>query len=357
MSRAQEPMRLSESDLFAPQVDAYLEAQKIQRRDIAETEERSWYEKIFYSSYFYLSLAGGLGAFLAWAAIEPFFDDAAVAEEEFNAGGFLLFPCMSAGVGLFLGSAEGMICRNLRRALLCASIGLGVGFVGGVASLLVAGIVFLIMSAVALAFSKNPQQNAMPTGIAFLILMMGRAAAWAIAAIPAGIGQGIALRDRKVVVNGLLGGVLGGLLGGILFDPISVMFTDVNGDASLSRAVGLTIIGLMVGFFVGVVEQWTKTAWLLMRTGPLAGKQFILYRNPTVIGSSPRADVYLFKDQAIEPRHALIHNRGGRYEIEDQDSADGVYVNGSLTRRRVLQPGDKIVLGKTVLEFAMRDAD
>jgi predicted ABC-type sugar transport system permease subunit len=45
--------------------------------------------------------------------------------------------------------------------------------------------------------------------------------AWAVAAIPAGIGQGIALRERKVGLNGLLGGVLGGLLGGLLFDPIS----------------------------------------------------------------------------------------------------------------------------------------
>ena len=45
------------------------------------------------------------------------------------------------------------------------------------------------------------------------------------AAIPAGIGQGIALRENKVLLNGLLGGVLGGLLGGLVFDPINVFFT------------------------------------------------------------------------------------------------------------------------------------
>jgi hypothetical protein len=151
--------------------------------------------------------------------------------------------------------------------------------------------------------------------------------------------------------------VLGGLLGGLLFDPISLVFVGPKGEATVSRAVGLTIIGLMVGFFVGVVEQWTKTAWLLMRSGALSGKQFILYKNPTVLGSSPRADIYLFKDPAIEPSHALIHNRGGRYEIEDQNSADGTYVNGVLVQRRILQAGDQIVLGKTVLEFSLRDAD
>jgi pSer/pThr/pTyr-binding forkhead associated (FHA) protein len=107
---------------------------------------------------------------------------------------------------------------------------------------------------------------------------------------------------------------------------------------------------------VGLVEQWTKTAWLLMKAGPLAGKQFVLYRNPTVIGSTPKAEIYLFKDDAIEPRHALIHNRGGRFEIEDQGTPDGTYVNGIPIRKQTLQTGDQIVIGKTVLEFALREA-
>ena len=60
-----------------------------------------------------------------------------------------------------------------------------------------------------------PQPDAMPTGLALLVLMMGRAAAWSIAAIPAGMGQGIALRERKVIINGVVGAVLGGLVGGL----------------------------------------------------------------------------------------------------------------------------------------------
>jgi hypothetical protein len=186
--------------------------------------------------------------------------------------------------------------------------------------------------------------------------MMGRATAWAGAAIPAGIGQGIALREWKVVLNGLLGGVLGGLLGGLAFDPINTVFKTADGGAAPSRAIGFTLIGLMVGLFVGIVEQWTKSAWLLMKAGPLAGKQFVISRNPTVLGSAPKADIYLFKDEAIEPRHALIHDRGGRFEIEDLDSADGTYVNGIPVRKQILKSGDQIVLGKTVLEFALKES-
>src|SRR5207249_3769586 len=95
------------------------------------------------------------------------------------------------------------------------------------------------------------RQGRIPRGFAFLVLMMGRGAAWAVAAIPAGIGQGIALRERKVVLNGLLGGVLGGLLGGLLFDPIDVLFNPEHDKAGLSRAVGFVAIGLLVGLFVG----------------------------------------------------------------------------------------------------------
>ena len=95
-------------------------------------------------------------------------------------------------------------------------------------------------------------------------------------------------------MNGLLGGVLGGLLGGLLFDPIDIMLSD-HTNASLSRAVGFAIVGIMVGLFVGLVERWTKTAWVLMKAGPLSGKQFVIYRNPTVIGSAAQGGYLYFQ--------------------------------------------------------------
>ena len=94
-----------------------------------------------------------------------------------------------------------------------------------------------------------------------------------------------------------------------------------------------------------------------MKKGPLAGKQFVLFKEATVLGSSPKAEIYLFKDDQIEPKHAVIYNRGGRFEIEDQGTPDGVYVNGIPVGSQILQSGDQIVIGKTVLEFALKDTD
>ncbi|MDR3636856.1 MAG: FHA domain-containing protein [Isosphaeraceae bacterium] len=353
MSQFPQPIRLGEGDLYSPRVEAYLEEQAVLNRGVPEVEPQPLIVRLIFSSYFYLSIASGLGAFVAWAIMEPFFDDPPVENPVWV--GIFLFPLVAGFVGLFLGATEGIMCRNLQRAVVSAVVGFGIGFAGGLVVLIPAGVVYAIMEALAASLRKPDDVGPMPKGIALCVHMIGRSLAWSLAAVPAGLGQGIALREKKVAMNGLLGGVLGGLIGGLLFDPIGLAFAGPNGQGDLSRCVGFTFIGLMVGLFVGLVEQWTKTAWLLMRAGPLAGKQFIIYRNPAVLGSSPKADIYLFKDEAIEPQHALVHNFGGRYEIEDWNTADGTYVNGIPVTKQILKPGDQIVLGKTVLEFALKE--
>lgn len=354
MTQSNDPIRLDYGDLHSQSVESYLEVRRAMRQRLGEQEAQPLLIRVIYSSWFYLAIASALGAFLAWACLEPFYDDNLEGQ---SVVAILWFPMVAGAVGLFLGGAEGLMCRNVLRAATSGVVGLGVGFAGGLILLIPTGMIFGLMTAVAVAFmDEPPAPNEMPTGFAFLILMMGRAAAWALISIPAGLGQGIALREKKVILNGAVGGVLGGLLGGLLFDPISLLFITEDGQAAVSRAIGFVTIGVLVGLFVGLVEGWTKTAWLHMRAGPLAGKQFVIHRDTTVLGSAPKADVYLFKDAAIEPRHAVIYNRGGRFEIEDCDTGDGTYVNQLPVKRHVLKSGDQIVLGQTVLEFIIKES-
>jgi hypothetical protein len=355
VSDTKETFRVERADLYAPGVEEYLDLQRAVQRDAAAIPQQPLVIRVIYSSWFYLAIASGLGAFVAWAVLEPFIDESNPMQHESDLVLLLVFPSVAGCIGLFLGAAEGLMCRNLGRAAISGLVGLGIGAGGGLISIFAGGIIFVITSAVALQLDKGHRQGELPTGFAFLVLMMGRGAAWAVAGIPAGLGQGIALREKKVMFNGIVGGVLGGLIGGFLFDPICALLSSSR-DASVSRGVGFTIIGLMVGLFVGLVEGWTKTAWLLMRAGPLAGKQFVLFRDTTVLGSSPKAEIYLFKDEAIEPRHAIIINRGGRFEIEDCNSQDGTYVNGVPIKRQLLANGDQIVMGKTVLEFQLKES-
>lgn len=349
-----EPLRITNEDLFSKTANEYVETQQWLNQTTDVTGDRPWLIKVIYANWFYLAFWCGLGGLSGWAIMEPTFDDNAIGESALS---FLLFPVVACCIGLFLGAAEGVMCRNYQRAMICGLVGLAIGFGGGLVALLAAGMVFGLMLQLAIAAWKNPQPGEAPGGFAFLILMMGRAAAWAIAAIPAGIGQGIALREKRVILNGLIGGVLGGLVGGLLFDPIGELLTTADGQATYSRAVGFTCIGLCVGCFVGLVEGWTKTAWIVMLKGPLAGKQFVLFRDTTVVGSTPKADIYLFKDDAIEPQHCIIYNRGGRFELVDQDTPDGTYVNGIPVKNTLLQTGDQIVMGKTVLEFSLKQSE
>jgi pSer/pThr/pTyr-binding forkhead associated (FHA) protein len=106
--------------------------------------------------------------------------------------------------------------------------------------------------------------------------------------------------------------------------------------------------------FVALVERLAREAWLRVRTGPLAGKSFVLYRSPTRLGSSPDCDIYLFKDAEIDPSHAQIHRVGTAYEVEDLGSRTGTTVGSAKIRRRRLASGDQITVGSTILEFEER---
>ena len=92
-----------------------------------------------------------------------------------------------------------------------------------------------------------------------------------------------------------------------------------------------------------------------MTAGPLKGKQFIIYRNPTLIGSSPRCDIYLFKDPVVEEAHAAIHQIRDGYELEDKGSKSGTYVNNVRVKRKRLVSSDQIRIGNALFVYSERE--
>src|SRR2546423_132240 len=129
MSTSKEPLRLDKEDLFSPRVDAFLEERDALSKGRAEVPATPLFFRIVYASWFYLAIAGGLGAFLAWAILEPFMDESKLRQDATTAlVGLLVFPTVAGSIGLFLGLVDGIMCRNLQRALTCALVGLGIGF-------------------------------------------------------------------------------------------------------------------------------------------------------------------------------------------------------------------------------------
>jgi hypothetical protein len=270
--------------------------------------------------------------------------------------GFLFFPITAAFVGLFIGAADGLVSRAFSRAFVGAFVGLGVSFLGAVVLSFPCHWLYSMIARMAIEMNTSGLPDK-PSAGAFILLMSGRGAAWALIGASMGMGPGVALKSKKLFWNGVIGGCVGGLLGGLLFDPINYVSggRSFSETADSSRAVGLVVIGVAVGVMIGLVELIAREAWIKMLAGPLAGKEFVIYKDPTTIGSSPKREIYLFKDPEVEPVHAKILRSGEGYEIEDQKTPAGTFVNGRRVQRQRLKNKDQIRIGQTVLLFTMKE--
>ena len=269
-----------------------------------------------------------------------------------SAAGLLLFPLVAGFIGLAIGGVDGAVCRLARRALLAGAVGLLVGFVGGFISSVLANLAYAPLNKLAMA---QMSQGGGLTPFAFLVQMAGRALGWCLAGMAMGLGQGIALRSGRLLLYGLIGGVIGGLLGGLLFDPIDLLLLGTDKpSAHWSRFIGLAIIGASVGAMIGLVELLARDAWLRMSEGPLAGKEFLIFKDNMRVGSSPRSDIYLFNDPAVASQHATLRTVGDNCEIEACSSRDVVTINNRPVTRTRLRHGDQIAIGRTVFVFQKR---
>jgi hypothetical protein len=442
-----EIIRISREEATSSHVDDLLKRQMSMRGEPGVTRDRG--KKWYYQNWFVLTLVGALGAFIAWAIIEPFFDDHLylqgtidavdtysdqgflakvkirgetiyvlsttreidkdgskhrvdldslragevvgaylsyveikdqteglpmasflVRSPELKAGSatkasleklqsqhrvssLLLFPLVAGLIGLFVGAADGLICHLPRRALLCGAVGLLVGLVGGFVCDIAAEIAYAPLTQLAMKQSKDPSFGLSTLG--FVIQVFARTLAWGMVGVAMGLGQGIALRSKRLLIYGLLGGIVGGLLGGMLFDPIDqILLGPDKPSAHWSRMVGITVIGASVGAMIGIVELLARDTWLRMTQGPLSGKEFILFKDVMNVGASPRSDIYLFNDPQVAGEHATIRTVGDECEIEATAAMHPVLLNNSGVRRARLRHGDTVTIGRTIFVFQRR---
>jgi pSer/pThr/pTyr-binding forkhead associated (FHA) protein len=73
------------------------------------------------------------------------------------------------------------------------------------------------------------------------------------------------------------------------------------------------------------------------------------------LGSSPKNEIYLFKDPKIDPIHAEINKLRDAYEIVDNSSRTGTFVNGQPVSRLRLADGARIRIGDTEFSFLTRE--
>ncbi|GAA4487312.1 FHA domain-containing protein [Microbacterium panaciterrae] len=98
------------------------------------------------------------------------------------------------------------------------------------------------------------------------------------------------------------------------------------------------------------------SALLLVRSGALAGTRYLLDTAVTTVGRHPEADIF-FDDVTVSRRHAEVIRTGAAFEIVDQRSLNGTYVNGERVDRSELRNGFEIRVGKFRLNFFASPAD
>ncbi len=90
---------------------------------------------------------------------------------------------------------------------------------------------------------------------------------------------------------------------------------------------------------------------LVVIVGPEPGEEFLITAATLTIGRAPELNICI-AHSSVSRLHAEVHALGGgRYEIIDKASANGVRVNGSLLKRGLLEAGDSIELGEVKLKF------
>ncbi len=185
---------------------------------------------------------------------------------------------------------------------------------------------------------------------AFAWLVMARTIGWALTGLTLGIAVGLSSFSIRKTIQGAIGGWVGGFLGGFLFDFINLG----GGGGTTSRLIGLSLLGLAIGLAIGLVQELTKDAWLVVEAGRLSGRQFRLERQTVTLGRAEENTVGLFGDPRVQARHAIITRRGDGWEIKNLAVQAGTTVNGHLIETSPLADGDQIGIGDYVLRFHVR---
>src|SRR5262245_45770545 len=90
---------------------------------------------------------------------------------------------------------------------------------------------------------------------------------------------------------------------------------------------------------------------LIALRGPLAGKEFLLLGDEILLGRDNDCDIVM-NDLNASRRHALLYRRSGTCYVEDQQSKNGLFLNGKAVHSATLRDGDQLRIGDSTFRFS-----
>jgi pSer/pThr/pTyr-binding forkhead associated (FHA) protein len=98
------------------------------------------------------------------------------------------------------------------------------------------------------------------------------------------------------------------------------------------------------------------SALLIVKRGAADGSRFLLDADLSQAGRHPNADIFL-DDVTVSRKHAEFKRIGTDFEVLDQASLNGTYLNGVRIDSAKLTSADEVQIGKFKLTFYSSPAD
>lgn len=114
--------------------------------------------------------------------------------------------------------------------------------------------------------------------------------------------------------------------------------------------------GLDAQELAAVAALPSGSALLVVKRGAADGSRFLLDADLSKAGRHPNADIFL-DDVTVSRKHAEFVRNGRTFEVKDQASLNGTYLNGVRIDSAVLSNGDEVQIGKFKLTFYSSPAD
>jgi hypothetical protein len=285
---------------------------------------------------YFNAVLGGVGGLVGWAGSVLVND--AVPSESIYIRYIYVGLTVGACIGAALGCTEGLIqSPSWKRTLLGAIVGAVIGGLGGGGGLVLAEWLYGLVGGG----------------------LWPRAVGWATFGTLVGTADGIARRMLARIRYGAIGGLIGGLLGGSTYQRLTDILAARMGDRAAAGAwagaVGLILVGLCIGAFIGLVESLLRVAWVTFLNGRFEGQSRTLdpARAVTTLGSSDACNVILRGDRSVADVHAEITTANGRFSVRSRNGAVVVERGGPLPSAPSyeLRPGDRLHLGSQRLVF------
>ena len=178
--------------------------------------------------------------------------------------------------------------------------------------------------------------------------LLTRVVGWTLFGLLVGAGQGLVRRSGEAIRNLSLGGAIGGATGGLGFLLVSAVILPYGFADTASRLLGMMILGAAIGLCMVIAEQ-TLSAAIIIMSGRYEGRRISLDRPQLRLGRNELFEIYLGGDPAIAQHHCTFV-RDGRHFMVCAEQGE-VTLNGALVSRHQLSAGDLLRVGNTSIAF------